>query len=71
MVFFSVVSSRCHADAVKSWDINPEGFVLMVACMADQKAREVDSNGKKHGEFTSQLCRYPGILTQGTRPKYR
>lgn len=52
-----------HGKLNASWDINAEGLIVMTACSDDQKAQEVEQDGKIYGAFTYELY---GMLSRCT-----
>lgn len=58
VVDFQYQPNHRDAELKTSWSINPDGFTLMAACDADEKAAEVNVDGKSHGVFTYQLLSY-------------
>ncbi|KAK8002404.1 hypothetical protein PG989_002123 [Apiospora arundinis] len=59
----AVDESRCSSDyrrvnGERVWGIDPDNFVVMTACMANQGAKEEDRNGKRYGVFTYELSHY-------------
>ena len=59
-----------HGKLNASWDINAEGLIVMTACSDDQKAQEVEKNGKIYGAFTYELYHMLSRCTSTRLPMY-